>query len=287
MSADDRQARLLGEPSGDSVSIDTSGRVIRPALALPAALANEGRVHIGEDGVRMQLVDPANVGLIHMQIYPAAFDAYALDAADDITVGVDLDALTSGLTNARKGRRTDDPVSLDIDDTRITIQIEREYNQTTVRYGDELLTIDPDSIREEPDLPDLDLPATAGAIDVSAFADAIEHIATGDDHMTVRERDGDLLLTGGSDEDSPSPYSSAVEIADVVDCPEDDAPVARYSIDYVKDMASALKTGLIDEVTLTWGDEYPYLLDFERREDDTVLYDGQYMLAPRIGGEQS
>jgi proliferating cell nuclear antigen len=285
MSADQlRQSRLLGEPADESLSAQTSGRVIRPALGLPKAVVGECKLCIDGDGLSITAVDPANVVLIDFTIHARAFDSYTFDAADELVIGTNLQKLTTALGRARKGKRTDDAVALDFDAVRTIVEIEREYDQTRLEYADEVLSIDPDSIRQEPEVPTMDLVASA-AVDVDAFGHAVDHINSVDKHIAYRVRDGALLLTGGSHDDSPANYASAVRFGST-DVACDDVPGPTYfSLNYVADIVDGLSTGLIDSVTLRWGEEFPCFFEFERTNGDgDVLYDGRYMLAPRVGG---
>jgi len=209
-----------------------------------------------------------------------------VDADDSVLVGVNLEGLRSKLSNARLGKTTNDPVEMDIDETRTLIEIERGYQNNTVRYADEQLNLDPDSIRERPDMPELETPGSA-KFDVDAFKDAIEHMDTSTDHLDIRERDGSVVLTGGNNDDSPSEYSSAVKFDDAASMDEDaDNPVSKFTLDYLVDFAKALKKAKVNTVTVRWGHEIPIYIEFERVEDGTTLYSGTLMLAPRVTGEE-
>lgn len=284
MSVEERQGRLLGGPTGESVSIQTSGRIIRPALSIPAQLVGEAKLRFDADGLSVVAVDPANVGMVTMDVHPAAFDGYDVRADEEVLVGANLNRLGKNLSNARLGKSTDDPVDLDVDATRTVIEIEREYQNTTVRYAEEMLNIDPGSIRQEPDIPDLELTASA-TVDVSAFTDAIEHIDNSSDHVVFRTEGDSMILTGEGNEDSPSDYGSAVEFDDVDPLDDEDAtPFAKYSLDYLKGYADGMKKAKVDEVDLAWGEELPLYIDFEREDDGETLYEATYILAPRLGG---
>ena len=97
MSKSETQSRLLGGPSGESTSIETSGRVIRPALRLPSALVDETKPIFDDEGVHIRAVDPANVGMIDLHIRPEAFEEYHVDA--------DAGLLASMLDNSEWARR--------------------------------------------------------------------------------------------------------------------------------------------------------------------------------------
>lgn len=280
------QTRLLGEPSGESVSIETSGRVIRPALAVPNAIVNECKPTFDADGMHIRVVDPPNVSMVRQQIYPGAFEHYYLDGADELEVGLNLDGVTSKLSNARLGKSTDDPVGLDVDATRTLVEVSRDYDDTAVTYADEQLNIDPDAVRSRPDMPDLDLFATA-TVGVGAFKDAVDHIDATADHATFRERDGSLVLTGGNHDDSPATYATAVEFEGVADVDERDAiPESMFSLDFLTNFATAIKRAKVDTLEIHWGEEFPIEIHYKRRIGGELAYDGVYMLAPRERGDE-
>jgi proliferating cell nuclear antigen len=281
------QTRFFAEPSGESVEITTSGRAIRPLVAIPATLADEAKLSFDADGLYSRLVDPANVGLCEISATPAAFEEYIL-TGEELTVGTNLDTLQSALSDARLGTRTDDPVALDVDATRTLVEIEREYETTTLSKTDEMLNLDPEAVRPWPDPPELTLSYEA-SLDVQAFVDAVAYVGT--DHVRVMERDGRLLFGGkrGPDEDG-SEFETLVDLGDVAE-PTRDEPTegasSIFSMSYLSDLATGLKQGKVTSLTVRWGDEFPLFLEFERRTGDELLYEGQYMLAPRVesGGD--
>lgn len=279
------QSRFFSEPSGTSIEIETSGRTIRPLVAMPATIVDEAQLTFDEEGLYTAAVDPANVAMVEIQASPTAFEAYDVLGADELTIGANLGKLQSALSDARLGKRTDDPVSLDIDETRTLVETEREYDHTTLSKTDERLNIDPDAIRQRPETPNLELSYTA-TVGVDAFCDAIGYIGT--DYGRIFERDGDLVIAGERDPDEDgSDYATVVEMASVAE-PENDDPTegafSLFSMSYLRDMADGLDDGKVTSLTVRWGQEFPLFLEFERAEDDELLYDGRYMLAPRIGG---
>jgi proliferating cell nuclear antigen len=280
------QTMLLGEPTGKTVEIETDGRTIRPFFALPTALVDECKLEVREDGLGVTAVDPANVVMVDVTIHADAFDAFDVSGEPPFDIGLPLETLRTQLSDARLGKRTNDPVTLRFDESAARVEITRDYDQTTVERADEFLTIDPDSVRERPELPDLDLNAHA-TVDLQALTDVIEHFgpvgnvltldAIGDDlrcRVTDHDNDGDLVR--GS-------------TATFTDCLTTDSDAgASYSMDYVSDFADGLSNGRVDDVTVRFGDEFPAMFDFARTDsDDETLYEGRYMIAPRIEKEDA
>ncbi|RLM89582.1 hypothetical protein D3D02_06785 [Halobellus sp. Atlit-38R] len=281
MSGSTSQTRFFSEPSGESVEIETSGRTIRPLMALPTVLVDEAKLRFDAGGLHTTAVDPANVGMVGINAKPAAFEGYHVDGADDVLIGANLTRLKSSLSDARLGKSTDDPVELDIDATRTLVSIDREYDVTTLSRTDELLNIEPESIRQEPDIPNLELSYRA-ELDVEAFCDAVDYIPT--DHVELGEFDGHLILKGDADGDEMT-RSTRIDVGDVAE-PITETPTENassiYSMDYLRDMAKGLKKAKVTSLSVRWGEEFPLMLDFQRCDDETVLYEGRYMLAPRI-----
>lgn len=276
------QSTIFGEPSGETVSIDTEGRTIRPAMHILSVLADETRLRFDRSGLHVAHVDPANVGLLQFDAYPEAFDAYDLNADGELVVGIALKRLRKKLRHARMGKRTSDPVSIEFDETRTLLELTREYDTTTVTQTDEVLNIDPDSVRSKTDPPSMDLPWSA-TVDVDAFNDVTKTIDQSSDHIDVIGRDGRLLLAGDS-ADATGEYATVADFGPVDDLDGEagDDVLSKLSLDYILDIAKALKKGKATDLQLRWGDEFPVMLDFERVADETTLYDGRFMVAPRI-----
>lgn len=274
---DGTQQRLVGdEPTGEQVAIETSGRVIRPALAPLDALVSEAKLRFDADGLHVRAVDPANVGMVETRIHRAAFERYEISG--DLTIGVNVDRLLRRLSDARRGERTDDAVDLDISDKRIVAEVEREYEKTTARFASELLTMDPDSIRKEPYIPDLNL-SYNGRLDASAFADIADHVNRVSDHARLELREGSLVVSGSGDDDSGDVGVEVNEFGDL----DEDAEGSLFSLDYFRDMAHAAVESLSDEVVLEFGDEFPMKMYFERTDEDgDQLVEHTFMLAPRV-----
>lgn len=278
MSTEKEQASLVGGPSGESVEIETSGRVIKPLLEPLTALVDEAKLRFDEGGLHVRAVDAANVSSVDLHAHPQAFEAYDLRADDELLVGLNLSALESDLSKARIGTTTDDAVWLDVDGTRVRTRIEREYGGTTLTQTAESLTIDPDSVRQEPDLPDLDMTHET-TVSPRAFAAAVNHVGgRGETYLLVR--DGRLVMAGGT-EDSTGEYAATATFDS--DVSGDDIDATAYSNDYVLDIAESIADAKADDVTIRWAEGFPMIAEFSRTDGEDTLYEGHMMLAPRIG----
>lgn len=293
MSAANQQRLLDADPEGARVEIETSGRVIRPALEPVTALVEECRVHASDDGLSVSMVDPANVAVINLDVEPRAFDEYRVVGDDEAAIGLPLEDATERLQHARMGESTDDDVRLELDAATALCEVTRTYGGTDVSRHDEWLNIDTDSIRQDADPPDLELSYSA-ELSPRALKAAVDAADSVTDHVRLTERDGSLAFDGVETDTKAIPTeATSVEVHAEPEYLEPDAGGDRdaetlVSTDYATDIADAIVDAKADDVTLTWGQEFPILMDFERRNDEEErLYGGRFMLAPRIssGGD--
>ncbi|WP_211311654.1 DNA polymerase sliding clamp [Halarchaeum salinum] len=239
------------------VSADT----LRDTLDSVSVLVDECKIHLNDDGLEIRAVDPANVGMVDLTLSADAFESYEADGG---LIGVDLSRLEDIAGMADAGQLVQ--FELDEETRKLHIRIEGlEYT---------LALIDPDSIRQEPDLPDLDLPAQVvveGAdIDraVRAADMVSDHIALGVDAENER-----FYVDAEGDTDD---VHLELEREDLIDLEAGDAR-SLFSLDYLKDMNKAFPKDA--EITLELGEEFPVKMHFDFAEG---LGSVTYMLAPRI-----
>jgi proliferating cell nuclear antigen len=234
---------------------------LRTTLDSVSVLVDECKIHLNEDGLAIRAVDPANVGMVDLELDASAFESYEADGG---LIGVNLSRLEDIAGMADAGQL----VQLELDEETRKLHITIDGLEYT------LALIDPDSIRQEPDLPDLDLPArivVEGAdIDraVRAADMVSDHIALG-----VDEEAEHFYVHAEGDTDD---VHLELRAGDLISLELGDAH-SLFSLDYLKDMNKAIpKNG---EVTVDLGEEFPVKLHFEIAEG---LGNVTYMLAPRI-----
>jgi proliferating cell nuclear antigen len=196
--------------------------------------------------------------MVDLRLDAPAFESYEAGGG---TIGINLERLEDVVGMANAG----DLVHLDLND---------ETRKLDIRIGGldyTLALIDPDSIRQEPDIPELDLPATtrlpAGEIDrgVTAADLCSDHITLGADAEAFT-----MSAAGDTDDVEVTVASEECERHET-----DEAVSSLFSLDYLEDMAGALA----GDVTVRLGDEFPVKLHWELAEGAGEV---TYMLAPRI-----
>ncbi|OYR80837.1 DNA polymerase sliding clamp, partial [Halorubrum distributum] len=114
------------------------------ALDSVSVLVDECKIRLNEEELSIRAVDPANVGMVDLTLEAAAFESYEADGG---VIGVNLARLEDIAGMANSG----DLIHLELDEETRKLHIEIDGLSYT------LALIDPDSIRQEPDIPDLDL----------------------------------------------------------------------------------------------------------------------------------
>lgn len=241
-------------------AIVSSGTLLA-ALDPVGVLVDECKIRLEDDGLTIRAVDPANAGMVDLELDREAFESYETDGG---VIGVDLVRLEdiASMANA------DDLVHLELDEQTRKLHIRIDGLEYT------LALIDPDSIRQEPDIPDLDLPATivCEGRDIDRATTASDMVS---DHIAFGVDSENELFYVDAEGDTDDVHFE-LDSDDLISLTPGEAH-SLYSLDYLKKMNKAIPSDA--EVTIDLGEEFPVQLGFE-------IADGQgtvtFMLAPRI-----
>ncbi|GAB3320199.1 DNA polymerase sliding clamp [Haloplanus rallus] len=241
-----------------------SASTLRDALDSVSVLVDECKVRLNEDGLSIRAVDPANVGMVDLSLDAAAFESYEADGG---VIGVNLARLEdiAGMGNAG------DLVHLELDEETRKLHIRIDGLSYT------LALIDPDSIRQEPDIPDLDLPAQI-VVEGNQLDRGITAADMVSDHINLRvdEAVETFHIEAEGDTDDVDFEMGPEDLIHLEAGPAD----SLFSLDYLKDMNKAIPGDA--EVTVELGEEFPVKLHYEFAEG---LGQVTFMLAPRIQSE--
>ncbi|NHN60487.1 MULTISPECIES: DNA polymerase sliding clamp [Halorussus] len=239
------------------VSADT----LKDTIDSVSVLVDECKIHLEEDGLAIRAVDPANVGMVDLELDAAAFESYEADGG---IIGVNLDRLED-IAGMASG---DQPVHLELDEETRKLHIQIDGLEYT------LALIDPDSIRQEPDIPDLDLPAeiVVEGKDIDRSVTAADMVS---DHIALAvDADAETFVVEA--EGDTDDVRLELDREDLVDLQAGPAR-SLFSLDYLKDMNKAIPKDA--EVTIELGEEFPVKLHFDIAEGQGNV---TFMLAPRI-----
>ncbi|MXR51232.1 DNA polymerase sliding clamp [Halovenus sp. WSH3] len=234
---------------------------LQSTLDSVGVLVDECKIHLDEGGIEIRAVDPANVGMVDLSLDADAFESYEADGG---LIGVNLVRLQdiAGMADS------DQLVELELDEETRKLHISIDGLEYT------LALIDPESIREEPDLPDLDLSSTIviEGRDIDRAVTAADMVS---DHIElgVDEADGVFYVKAEGDTDD---VHLELDGDDLIDLVAGEAS-SLFSLDYLQDMNKAIPKDA--EVTMELGEEFPVKLHFDIAEGEGAV---TYMLAPRI-----
>ncbi len=264
--------RLFDEPGSEVAKIVTDGATVKPFLNAISVVADEAKIHVTEDGLHSKVVDPANVFMGEFGLAADAFDTF--DLSESAVLGVDVDGLQSAVRRARK--RSDDELTLSIRERELTATVARGYENHDVVSQSRMDLMDPDHLREEPDLPDLDLPVNI-SVDYRPFIDALDHALGFGEYArieTIAVNQHATALYMGSETDVRQ-EQTAISNVDTEESVE-----ALYSGDYLTDMLNGLSQIEAEQIHLRMGDEFPM---FATAEAEGIEI--EYATAPRIQSE--
>jgi hypothetical protein len=237
------------------------------------------------DGIHVTAVDPHNVAMVDVSLPAKGGGFGTFDTGEPHTLGVNVGTMLTTLGFARmSGKGVDDdgdPVAFryDADLMRLDTTMTRSSHQTQrVRL---LNTLPPDSIREEPDLPALNLPNKGLPDGPRAFKDAVKGLEATSDTVRVRADPNVDHAFQIHSEGEGAVDGDSVRFLNSYEG-NDEQESSSFSTSYLKAIAKGLKTAHVDKIVVRWGDDLPAVFEFY---EETYGIRGQYMVSPRVHAE--
>lgn len=227
------------------------------------AIVEEGKVNFLDNLIRIWMIDPGKVAGVYIDIKPDEYDQimhYSVQN-DGFTQGINLARLDKLLNQAD----ADDPVQLEFGKKH-----KWRFQLSMPSIEAYIAGIDPESMREEPDRPGLDLPAQF-TMSGESFSDAVKLNDMFSNFSTIAVEDHQVIFLAEGDQDSGK-FNLEEGEGDLEFSQHPDERVeSMFSMDYLKDLSKVLKN--YDELQIKAGDEFPIMID-------AGLF--EYMVAPRI-----
>lgn len=220
---------------------------LQDALDSVSVLVDECKIRLNDEELSIRAVDPANVGMVDLTLEAAAFESYEADGG---VIGVNLARLEDIAGMANSG----DLIHLELNEETRKLHIEIDGLSYT------LALIDPDSIRQEPDIPDLDL-ASEIVVEGAQINRGITAADMVSDHIRLRvdETDEAFFIEAEGDTDDVDLRLAREDLIALTAGPAD----SLFSLDYLKDMNKAIPSDA--EVTIELGEEFPVKLPLRVR----------------------
>lgn len=235
-----------------------------------APLVGEARIRFTPDGATISAVDAGNVAMADVTLDSDAFAAYPdglVDDGDELVVGVNLP-------------RLQDMLSVGGDADMLHATFDTDMGTADMYVGDVDYTtglIAAGSIREEPDLPDLDLPVIVN-FEMGDLKRAVKAAELVGDKIEFVSLDGESELHARAEGDTDEVlvrFRPNEELENPI--PESAVAASVFSTEYLNSITSALpNSDTMLEVHL--GEEFPVLINFGTGDN----YHGRYAVAPRV-----
>ena len=235
---------------------------LQATLDSVGVLVDECKIHFDDTGLEIRAVDPANVGMVDLSLSADAFESFEVD---DGLIGVDLVRLQDIAGMANSGQL----VQLELDEETRKLHISIDGLEYTLGL------LDPESIREEPDLPEnLNLPATI-VIEGRDIDRAVKAADMVSDHIELGVDDGAEVFFVAAEGDTDDVHLE-LDNEDLIDLASGPAS-SLFSLEYLKNTNKAIPGDT--EVTMELGEEFPVKLHYDIAEGEGEV---TYRLAPRI-----
>jgi len=233
--------------------------ILKSSIETLSVLVDEARFRISTEGLSVRAVDPANVAMVSFELAVSAFDDFA---ADDCEIGMDLTKVNDIFGVAEKNEKA--TLALDELSQKMSIHI-GGFSYT-------LSLLDPSTIRAEPRIPQLELPAEV-VLNGKELQKAVKAAEKISDHMSLGV-DGDLFyMEAEGDTDKVRLEMPRDQLIDL----RSGEARSLFSLDYLSDIVKPASRS--NEVTLELGKDYPIKIGFTIAEGAGKI---SYLLAPRI-----
>ncbi|SMO81507.1 hypothetical protein [Halorubrum cibi] len=255
-----------------SLTVVIRAEVLQQVIDQLLTVVDEAIFRIGHDGLSVAAVDPANVAMVDLEVEPGAFES----VGDGMfPIGINIQRLDDYIDGASGG----DPVTLQYVAENRSILVEH----TNVEV--EMAGIDPDYMRGEPDVPEIDHSAEFEA-DAKVLRDAVENAQLVSDHVSLEadDDDGALVVNGEGDTDN---IETVIEGDDLLGANFSKGVKSMFSLAYLvggstggskyKGILKPLGSGT--ELSGKIDDEMPIFLDYDFADGFGHV---RMMLAPRI-----
>ncbi|QZP37052.1 DNA polymerase sliding clamp [Halobaculum magnesiiphilum] len=261
-SDDDEQHSTTNDDAAPFEAI-IEARVLNDFLDPIDAIVEEFRLNLLSDGVSAEVVDPGNIAMARVHLDSDAFESFEV-ASEGGQLGVPLVKLRELLDFADPG----DLVSLSLDQETRKLAVEFDTIDANVAL------IDTDSLRREPDIPELELPVKV-ALEGSQYRRGVMLADTVSDYVRfIGDTEArEWRMDADGDTDSRSERFSR---EDLIEGQVPDDHESLFSTDYLKDLTKPIPDD--SEVTLRHATERPVKFDYEIGDGVSV----KNMLAPRI-----
>lgn len=236
------------------------------------AISDRGILNIVADGWKVNIVDPANVALISLELQSGAFDKFEFETEESeegIKIGLDFENLLGMLRLWEEGKK----VELKLDEHAEKLFLKSDIFE----YSISLLELS--SLIREPKLSKLNFPVQV-IIETEEFRRSIRAMERMSDHVMLGV-DGEQFYMEAKDERNAMSISAnhlRSVLRKVFPLKKEAGNFhSRHSLEYLSAMCKGMTHA--KNLTLNFGMDYPLQIDFDVGAGKKKV---RYLLAPRI-----
>lgn len=242
---------------------------IQKLIAAATAFLSEGTFVSNKDGIRMTALDPANVAVISITMFPNMFTDYEVE--DEVKFTVNLEDLKKILASAK----AKDIVEFQVDEekNKFIVSLKGKSRRTfslPLIEGSEEGSIDIENLRSN-----LDLKVKA-ELDSKSFGEIIKAAKiVSDEIKLVSDPDQNKIIISAEGELKDMKVELSPNDENVLSIEVPSKAIARYSTDYLHKLTRIVQ--VTDILSLSYDTAKPLWIDYKSTEK--FVY--SFVLAPR------
>ena len=224
------------------------------AIELISELVMEVRLKVGEFGLSVTAMDPANVAMVNFKLPKSAFSQFEVDSE---VLGVNLDNFKRILKRCG---------------TKSSLILEKKENVLEIRIEDRIMRkfslglIEIEA--EDKEMPSLEFSSRV-ELNSGDLIDSVEDCAVVADACSLIIQDGKFIIEAKGLNSARSEFSGDEANIRAEDCK------ARYSLEYLQKFVKASK--LTEKTVLNFATDHPLRMDLKSEH-----WEMNFILAPRV-----
>lgn len=236
-------------------------KYLKESVSIISELVNEARLKIGNDGIQMIAMDPANVAMVIFKLLSSSFSEYTLDKETNLAINL------NNLKQILRRAKPNDMVTLELDDSKLKVQLRSDSVRT---FSLPIIDLE----EKDQKIPELTFPLSIETTS-SALGEAIEDADIVSESVSfIGEPKRFVVLAEGDLTSANIEIKSSDETKISMEGKE--RIKAKYSVEYLKKMMQGSK--LAEKVTIQFNHDYPLKISYNAI--DRVLL--SFILAPRV-----
>ena len=239
------------------IKLDTP-QILSKVIDIISELVIDARIKVGDNGMSVVAIDPANVAMVEFRLPRAAFSQF--DVEGEEVLGINLDSLKKILKRTGAGSS----LILERKDNLLNIQI-----QDRIRRNFSLNLIEIEG--EDKNLPQLEFVAMV-ELDSVDFSASIEDCVVVADACSFVTQEGKFIIEAKGLNSAMSEFSGDEAKINAEDCR------SRYSLEYLQKFIKGAK--LTGKTLIKFSNDHPLRLEFK-----TDFMELNFILAPRVETE--